>query len=343
MKHEKIAYAFYSALILLNFCLFFPDGGFAEESIELKISHFAPSTWTQQSEVLEPWAKKIEKLTNGRVKFSFFPKEALGKASEQYDLALKGIADIAIGLPDYTPGRFPLISAMKLPFLGESGERASIVLWGLYKRYLGDEFKDTKVLWMFCHGPGHLHMVNKKVKILKDLKGLRIRVADPVLGKVVELLGAVPLIATIPEAQKLLKAGKADGVAVPWEGALSFKFLELCRFHTEINMYTLPFFVVMNKEKFKSLPEDIKKIIDENSGEEMSALAGRVMDNGDARAKRIASGRGDFIYSLPKAELERWKRITMPVGDEWVEKMKKKGLSGEEILTYIIDFIQIKN
>ena len=341
MNFKKITCNLLAIFLFLSVMVFFQNGSFAEETIELKISHHGPPDWPIQPDVLEPWAKKIETLTNGRVHFTFFPKEALGKAKEQYDLAVKGTADIAVSMPEYTPGRFPLTSCMTLPFMGPSGEQASILLWRLYQKYLQEEFKDTKVLWMFCIGFAHVHTVSKEVKTLEDLKGLRLRVANPGLAKAMELLGAIPVIGSASDAYKLLQEGKIDGVVIAWAASLDYKHLELCKYHTEINLHTLPFAVTMNKEKYESLPADIRKIIDDNSGEEMAALTGKAFDNRDAKAKKIAQDRGDFIYSLPKAELNRWKKITMVVGDHWVEEMKAKGLPGEEVLSYVVDFIQI--
>ncbi len=331
--------------LLANAGLFFQDqamGG--EETIELKISHHGPVTWPPSADVVAPWAKKIETLSGGKVQFNFFPKEALGKANEQYDLAVKGTADIVIGMTEFTPGRFPLTSCMKLPFMGQSGEQASIVLWYLYQKYLQEEFKETKILWVFCSGFAQLHTVSKEVRTLEDLKGLRLRVPDPALGKAVELLGAVPVVSSVAEGYKLLQEGKVDGVIISWAGAFDFKYLELCKCHTEINIFTLPFFVTMNKARYESLPADIQKIIQDNtSGEEMAIQTGRAMDDQDANAKKVAQKRGDFIYSLPKTELQRWKKITTVVGDQWVQDMKAKGLPGREVLAYVIDFIQLKN
>lgn len=344
MSQRRPLYSLCAILLFLSLGLFFQSRAYAEEAVELKISHFGPTSYVQHREVLEPWAKKIEKLTQGRIKITIFPAEALGKPAEQYDLAVKGIADISFGLPSYTPGRFPLTLVIRLPFLGKSGEQASLIFWYLYKKYpqLQNEFKDTKVLWLFCHGPGQLHTVSQPVKTLEDLKGLRIRVADPALGKALELLGAIPVVSSVTDGYKLMQEGKIDGVCVPWEGALNFNYLELCKYHTLINMYALPFFVVMNKEKYASLPSDLKKIIDDNSGEEMAIVAGRAFDQEDAAGRKIAQDRGDFIYTLPKQELERWKKITMTVGDDWVKEMKAKGLPGQEVLTFIIEFIRIE-
>jgi TRAP-type transport system periplasmic protein len=319
------------------------SGSAYAETTELKLSHFGSPSWFLQKKVAEPWAKKIEQLSAGKVKFTFFPNQILGKAPEQYDLAVKGTADISMGITEYTPGRFPLASVMKLPFMRESGEKASMVFWHLYQKFLANEFKDTKVLWLWCCGPDQIHTIGKPVKTLKDLKGLRIKTADLVLADALKLMGAEPVICTITEAQTLLKEGKLDGVGLPWEGAMTFGFLDRCRYHTEIDMFTIPFFAVMNKEKYGSFPAELRKIIDDNSGERMAVAAGRESDIADAQARTMAQERGDFIYPLPKAELARWKKLALPVGDQWVEGMKARGLPGLEVLTYVVDlFIQIQ-
>ena len=317
---------------------------FAEEPIELKISHHGSTAWTPHKDVLEPWAKKIETLTNGRVHFTFYPKEALGKAKEQYDLAVKGTADIAASLPDYTPGRFPLTSVMQLPFLGlQSAEQSSIVVWQLYQKYLQEEYKETKLLWMFCVAPQTLHTTNKQVKTLEDIKGLRIGVSNPTVAKAIELLGAIPVVCTVTDCRTVLQEGKADGVALSWSGILEFKYLEFCKYHTDINIYTLPLFVTMNKEKYASLPADIQKIIAENSNEEMAVISGKAMDAQSAKARKTAEDRGDWIYTPPQQEQERWKKIAVAVGDQWVQEMKAKGLPGQEVLAYVVDlFIQLQ-
>ncbi len=68
-----------------------------------------------QTMVFEPWAKKIEEMSGGKVVVTFFSGGALGKASDHYDLVEKGIADISYALQDYTPGRFPLTSVLSFP------------------------------------------------------------------------------------------------------------------------------------------------------------------------------------------------------------------------------------
>jgi TRAP-type C4-dicarboxylate transport system substrate-binding protein len=335
---KRISRGLFSALLLLSVSFCFLDNANSEEPIELRISHFGPSDYVQQTQVLEPWVKKIEKLTQGRVKFTIFSDETLGKAADEYDLVVKGKVDIALSVPGYTLGRFPLMSCMSLPFIGTNGEKASLVVWRLYQKFLQDEFKDVKVLWLFSTTPFQLHTIKNSVKTLEDLKGLRIRVS-PSLSKAMERLGVIPIIVSLPDGYKLMKEGKLDGVITPWEAALSFKFFDMCKYHTEIGIYSAALFVVMNKQKYESLPMDIRKIIDENSGEQMAVVSGRVFDLEDARAKKIAQDRGDFIYTLPQSELGIWKKITIPVENEWVDNMKAKGLPGQEVLAYVTNLL----
>jgi TRAP-type C4-dicarboxylate transport system substrate-binding protein len=244
---------------------------YAQEPINLKMSHFCPPEWTVHRDILVPWAKTIESRSNGRITFSFFPFNSLGTATQQYDFTVAGTTDIGISITEYTPGRFPLASVMKLPFLAKDAESASLVLWSLYEKYLHEEFKDVRMLWMFCHAPGQLHTVNKPVRTLEDLKGLRIRVGDQVLARSLELLGAIPVTCPISEGMVLLKEGKVDGIVIPWEAGYRFGVFDICKNHTEINMYVLPFFVVMNTARYMGLPDELRALIDETSGEQMAA------------------------------------------------------------------------
>lgn len=329
---KKIVLAlFCSCFLILG--LIAVDSAFAE-TIELKMSHFMPTKHVQHARVMAPWAEKIEKLTDGRLKVTIFPGGALGKPPHQYDNAVKGITDIAFGLQSYTPGRFPLTSSLRLPFMVTSGEQGANVLWRMYEKYLQDEYKDVKVLWLFMHGPGQLHTTKKQVKTLDDFKGLKIRSPGPIMSKVFKQFGAVPVHMPITQVYTALERKTVDGVAVPWETMIPFRFYEQCKFSTVADIYSMTFFVVMNKKKYESLPADLKKIIDENSGLEMSIAAGKAYDMGDIPGRKLFETKGGTVYQLPAAEREKWIKAAMPVKEAWIKDMQSKGLPGQEVLDY---------
>lgn len=305
---------------------------------ELKISHFMPTKHAQHK-VLEDWAKKMESLTGGDLKVTIFPGGALGKPPHQYDNAVKGITDIAFGLQSYTPGRFPLTSVMELPFLISKGETGALVLWKLYEKYLHSEYSDSKILWVFMHGPGQVFTTKKEVRTLDDLKGLKLRSPGPVMSEVIQKLGAVPVTMPITEVYTGLERGTVDGVCGPWEIMAPFRLYEQCTYAAEADIYSMTFFVTMNKAKYESLPPDIKKVLDANIGEAMSSTAGKAYDEADAPAKKLSMDKGMKVYRLPEAEREKWKSVAMPVGDEWVEKMNAKGMPGSEVLEYAVELL----
>ena len=324
-------------VFLLGFILFPIDRATAEE-IKLRMSHFM-SVKHPQHKVMSQWAQKIGELTNGKVNVKIFPGGALGKPPSQYDAAVKGVTDIAFGLQSYTPGRFPLTTVMDLPFLASSAEQGAIALWKVYEKYCKNEYTDVKVLWLLVHGPGQIYTTNKEVKNMEDLKGLKLCSSGAIVSKILTQLGAVPVTMHVTEFYVSMKQGVTGGVAIPWEGMPPFRLYELCKYGMVADFYTTPFFVVMNKKKYESLPPDVKKVIDENSGLKWSAIAGRAYDKAGVFGKSLSEKKGMKIYALTSSQRENWVKKTQKVRKEWVEEMESKGLPGKEVLQYALDVI----
>ncbi len=176
------------------------------ETINLKISHHIPTINTQHSKMLVPWARKIEELTAGKVKFTFYPGGALGDPRVQYDVLNKGVADIALVVQHYKTGLFPMTSVMRLPFIAENGEGASAALWKLSSSgYLKNDYKDVKVLWLYVSAPAQIHTTKKLVKSLENLKGMKIRSMGRDVTDVLKLLGAVPVNMSIIDVYTALR------------------------------------------------------------------------------------------------------------------------------------------
>ena len=112
MKNKNYGTIFF-AIIFCGAVILPAHNVFAKDIVLKFATGFSPRH-TMQTKVFEPWAEKISKMTNGKVKVMFFPGGALGKMPDHYDLAEKGIADISYTLQDYTPGRFPLTSVFEL-------------------------------------------------------------------------------------------------------------------------------------------------------------------------------------------------------------------------------------
>jgi len=90
--------------------------------------------------------------------------------------------------------------------------------------------------------------------------------------------------------------------------------------------------MAMNKAKYESLPADLKKVIDANSGMGTSAWLGKVQQGGDVPGRKSASDRGNEIFTVSASEAQEFRRRSRQIEIEWVEDMNKRGFDGRKLL-----------
>ena len=312
--------------------------GFAQQAVTLKFHTFMAPQSNVWLNMHKAWMDKVEKESGGRIKFEGYPAMQLGGTPPQlYDQARDGVADITWTLPGNTAGRFPRVEVFDLPFMMTNAEATSRAYWEYVQTYAADEFKDTQVLALQVHGPGVIHTVDRAVKTLADMKGLKMRAPTRPVTKLMAALGATPIGMPLPGIPDALSKGTINGCVIPWEVVPSVKVNELTKFHAEFDpaggaLYTTHFVMAMNKAKYNSLPADLKKVIDNNSGMETSAWLGKTQQAGDAAGRKSATDRGNTVFTVSPEEAQNFRRASRSIEVEWVEDMNKKGLDGRKLL-----------
>ena len=106
-----------SLLISLLFILAATFAGAA--GYELKLHHFYVKEDVPQKQMLEPWAREVEKLTNSRVKISIIPRMGLvGRPKDLVKQASDGrITDMIWTVNTYTGKTFIRSEVFELPFI----------------------------------------------------------------------------------------------------------------------------------------------------------------------------------------------------------------------------------
>lgn len=313
------------------------SGAVQAQDVTLRIHQFLPAPAPVPKNFIAPWAEKVTAESNGRIKFELYPAMQLGGAPPGlYDQARDGVVDIVWTLAGYTPGRFPKSETFDMPFLPASAEATSQAAWDFYEKHLKDEFADTHVITVHTHGPGLLHVKGNGVAKLEDMKGLKMRGPTRVVTAMLTALGATPVGMPVPAMPEALSKGVIDGTVVPWEVTTPLKVAELVNSHTNFagsrGLYTTFFLFTMNKESYAKLPDDLKKVLDANSGAATAKWVGKVMDDGDLPGLKAAQARNNKIITLDAAETARWKAAAQPVVDNWVNEMKGKGIDGAALI-----------
>lgn len=300
---------------------------FAQE-VTLKMHQFLPAQASVPKHVLDVWADKVEADSDGRIKIERYPSMQLGgKPPELVDQVLDGVADIVWTLPGYTPGRFPSTEVFELPFMETNAEATSRAYWQLAEKHFMDtEFGDLKMLGLWVHGPGLIHS-SEPVTEPADLNGVKLRAPTRVTNQLFTGLGATTVGLPVPAVPEALSKGVIDATVIPWEVTASLKVGELVKNHTEFgdaSLYTATFIFAMNKDKYEALPDDLKKVIDDNSGEDFSAFAGKVMQDYDAPARQVAVDLGNNIIELTPEQVQVWRDASAGVEKAWVEEMSSR-------------------
>ena len=306
------------------------------QDVTLKLHQLLPAKATIPAKFLIPWAEKVEKESGGRIKIEHYPSMQLGgKPPELAQQVTDGVVDMIWTVMGYTPGRFPRAEAFELPFMVTNGEETSRAFYEYYEKHMQNDFPGMKVIAVHTHGPGLLH-TKAAVKSLEDIKGMKLRGPTRVITQMLDSFGAVPVGMPVPAVPEAVSKGVIDGAVIPWEITLPLKMAELVGNHTEFSgdrgLYSATFLFAMNQASYDALPDDLKKVIDDNSGIEAAAWAGRAMDGGDVVGRKKAGEKGNAIIVLDEAETKRWKDAAAPVVAKWVEEMDGKGMNGQALV-----------
>ena len=311
-------------------------GSAMAQEVTLTLHQFLPAQANVPKLILDVWADKVEAASDGRIKIDRYPSMQLGgRPPELMDQAIEGVADIVWTVVGYTPGRYPSTEVFELPFMMTNARAVSHAYWEMFEKHMKDtEFKDVHILGTWVHGPGMIH-VNKEVKTPDDMAGLKIRGGSRSINGLLEKLGAQPVGMPVPAVPEGLSKGVIDGTTIPWEVTAALKVPELVSNHTEfdgVSLYTLTFVLAMNKDRYESLPADLQKVIDDNSGLEFSVFAGGTQADADGPARQLAVDRGNNIVTVSGADIDAWRAVSQPIYDEWIADMNGKGKDGQALL-----------
>ncbi len=313
------------------------EGHAQAAEVTLRMHHFLPAVSNVHRYFLVPWAEKIAKESNGRLRIQIFPSMQLGGAPPQlFDQARDGIADITWTLPGNTPGRFPKIEVFELPFVAHKKAAVNVLaIQEFAERHCRDEFNEVHPLCIWGHGEGLIHS-KREVTRMEDLAGLKLRFPSRLNGEALRALGASPVGMPVPQIPEAMSQGVIDGAVVPWEVVPSIRLQEMVKNHTEIpgspTLYIATFIIGMNKAKYASLPGDLRAVLDANSGEAAARMAAVPWDERGPIVEAEAKRRGNKVTIISEAEKERWMIQTRPVLDNWLKTATEKGLDAQALL-----------
>ena len=281
------------------------------------------------SETQKEWCAQLEQKTAGKAKCNVLPR-AVAAPPGTFDAVRNGLADMSYTVQGYTPGRFVTTQMAEVPFLGNSSESVSAAFQRMYNKYpaIAAEHQGVKVLAVFTHGPGIVFNTKRTIAKADDLAGLKFRVGGGMVNEISKALGMNVTLKPAPESYELLSTGVMDGTLFPAESIESFKIDKVIKHATAFpgGLYNTAFVFLMNQATYDKLPADVKKAVDELSGEYAARMFGRGWDKVDRRGMAFMQAAGVQFTQADAAFVKAVQDKTAAVEERWATAAQAKGL-----------------
>jgi TRAP-type C4-dicarboxylate transport system substrate-binding protein len=95
----------------------------------------------------------------------------------------------------------------------------------------------------------------------------------------------------------------------------------------------------MNKNKWNSLPANIRKAMEAVS-DEWVEKTGKLWEEMDRGGRSFAEQAGMTFVHLSNEEEARWVEAVKPLLDDYLQNMRVKGLPGEEALKFCSGYLE---
>ena len=326
-----------TSIILLLFAV---AGNAFAHGVTFKFQHAQAADSALSTQFLDPWAKKIHDDSRGRVSLLITPQDQHATGTELFQVVLERTADI-VWLDLQQPAvSFPIFGVFGLPLAGTTAEGSSRALWTWTDiNDLGfREFKELRVLAAARHDTPVFHMREKAVSSLSDLKGARIAIPTADAETFLTGLGASPVVISGIAMRDALAQSSVDGALLSWSGLAALELEELVKAHSSAPVgapwaYAELSVLLMNPDAYRSLADDLKQVVRNYSGSDVSAWIGKSIDETASDARKRAADRGDSFTTLPESDLDKWREAASVAINKRVADLDARGLHGEELIT----------
>ena len=313
-----------------------PSIGAAQE-VTLTVHHFLSPASPTHKKLIEPWAQRVEEQSGGAIKVELFPSMAMGgKPPELYSQVRDGAADIVWTLGGYTPGVFPRSEVYELPSVHTGSAQATTKAIQASFDLIAEDFDDVHPLLIHVHAGNALVMKDKAVSGVADLEGLKLRTPSRTGAWLIEEYKAEPVGMPVPALPQALSKGVVDGALIPFEIIPPLKLHELSQYSVEGaeggRFGTSVFMLLMNKERYESLSDELKAVIDANSRMALAEALGATWDEVEQPGRDLQIKSGGEVLKLDAdamaAFAERGDTVTL----RWIEEANANGLNGNDLV-----------
>ena len=304
----------------------------AAASEKLVLHHFLGPNVPTHAGFIAPWAERIKQASGGELEVEIYPSMSLGgKPPELYRQLRDGAVDIVWTVIGYTPGVFPRTEVFELPSVHRGSARATnLAIQEIYSDYLASDFSEVRPLLVHTHAGNALHFAGEEIDGIAGLRGGKLRTPSRTGAWMIEAWGGEPVGMPLPALPQALSKGTVEGALIPFEVVIPMKVHQLTDYSVEGNARfgTSIFLFAMNKERYDSLPANLRAVIDANSNAAIAAEIGDVWDGFEEPGRKAQLDSGGRLLELSPEGQAEFDAKSAEVEARWINEAESAGLPG---------------
>jgi len=327
-----------SLLISLPFILATTFAGAAE--YEFKLHHFYVKEDVPQKQMLEPWAREVEKLTNNRVKILIVPRMELGgRPKDLVKQASEGnITDLIWTANMYTGKTFIRSEVFELPFIHTNDPVATnLAMREMFESDLKEDYQGLEVMFLHVHQGQAIQSKGYAVRKPADLLGKKARVPSRTGAWVLEELGAQTISVPVMRIPQSMQRNIVTTALIPFNVqpilGLERHVTHFTEGYDQVRFGSVIFQVSMNASKWESLPAEIKDAFRRASDEQFLKEIGQMWKDDEQRGIEVMQKFGKEHIVLTKAETDEFRSKLEPVVERWISDVSKSGVDGKALVS----------
>ncbi|MDR1045374.1 MAG: TRAP transporter substrate-binding protein [Candidatus Adiutrix sp.] len=277
---------------------------------------------------LEELAKALNERSGGRLKASVYPSGQLGSLRTMTEALQNNTLEIATQSPGGVASFWPVMGALELPYLYESHQEVYEVVDGPIGQELSQKFLEKTGVRILSYWENLFRQTTNNVRpirVLEDFKGLKLRVPETkTVMETIQSLGANPTPMAFSEVYTGLSQGTIDGQENPFSVVYSAKLYEVQKYLSVTKHVYSPVIIMASEEWYQSLPEDLRKILDE----EMAVAQKKARELAEKTDEELKTKLAEMM-EVNEVDLTGFREAVQPVYDSLISG------AGQEAADYI--------
>ena len=302
---------------------------------DIRLGDFQPTTHIVSVEGTQKWMGRVQELSKSKVAFKHFPAEQAAPGAGLLDAVKNGILQAALIGPLYNADALPLNSVIGLPGFYTSAEQGTVAMQAmLADGPLRDELLNAGVVPVFGFVLPPYQILSKKVRLggPAEWKGLKIRTSGTTQGMVARDLGAVSVKLAGPEVYTAVETGLLDGIMFPLASVPGYNLQEVVKhISTNGSFGGYSFVMVVNRDVFKNLPDDVKQAMLQ-AGKEIALHVAKVQDESEKDLARKWAMQGINVYAFTDTERSDLKAAVSKTRQEWLSRIGARNPKAADVL-----------